>query len=195
VQVALLKPGRLTGRQDREETVEAGRVAPPVTVPPVADITMPLPPGEDTAPLLIPIAVVLRPAAIVRCTTAATPFEMIVLFIPEATQLNMPTPPKQFSDLPAAVMAVPEFTKMETTFAGGYVTVHSIADGSLPAGDVRVRFKATVPSEAAVPDDKTSESGPDCAIDAGADNRKAIASVSAIWLRVENLFIGYHIGS
>ena len=92
---------------------------PPVTVPPVANTRMPFPAGEDAALLLIPIAVVLRPDAMVRFTTATTPFEMMLALIAEATQANVPEPPKQFNDLPAAVMAGPEFTEIETTLAGG----------------------------------------------------------------------------
>jgi hypothetical protein len=55
----------------------------------------------------------------VRFTTATAPFEMRVAFTPEATQENVPAPPKQFNALPAAVIAVPEFTEMEATLAGG----------------------------------------------------------------------------
>jgi hypothetical protein len=122
VQVELLELLRVVGRQDRERTVGKGGLlfaAPPVTVPPVAKTTMPPPVGEDAALLVIPIAVVVNPAAIVRFTTPTAPFEMALAFIAEATQENVPTPPKQFNDLPAAVIAVPEFTEMETTLAGG----------------------------------------------------------------------------
>jgi hypothetical protein len=122
VQVELLELLRVVGRQDRELTVGKGGLlfaAPPVTVPPVAKSTMPLPVGEAAALLLIPIAVVVKPAAIVRFTTPTAPFEMVLALIADATQENVPTPPKQFNDLPAAVIAVPEFTEMETTLAGG----------------------------------------------------------------------------
>jgi hypothetical protein len=54
---------------------------------------MPLPAGEDAALLLIPIAVVVRPAAMVRFTTAMAPFEMVLAFIAEATQAKVPEPP------------------------------------------------------------------------------------------------------
>jgi hypothetical protein len=43
-------------------------------------------------------------------------------------------------------------------FAGGNVNVNCRAAGSLPAGDVNVRFRDTVPFAAAVPEDKTNES-------------------------------------
>jgi len=97
--------------------------------------------------------------------------------------------------LPAAVIAGPEFTEMETTLAGGYVTVHSMADGSLPAGEVKVKLKATLPFEPAVPDERAKESGPVCPKEARADSREAIAAINAIWLRVEGLFIGSHVSS
>jgi hypothetical protein len=45
------------------------------------------------------------------------------------------------------------------TLAGGSaVNVHCKPAGSLPAGDVNVRFRDTVPSAAVVPEDKAKES-------------------------------------
>jgi len=117
VQVELLELCRVAGRQDSEATV--GKTLPPVTIPPVAKSTMPSPVGEDAALLLIPMEVLVGPAAMVKFTTATTPFEMMAEFIAEATQANVPTPPKQFNDLPAAVIADPEFTEIEATLAGG----------------------------------------------------------------------------
>jgi hypothetical protein len=61
-----------------------------------------------------------------------------------------------------------------------------MAAGALPAGEVRARFRAAAPFEAAAPDDRDRESGPACPKEA----RAAIAKISAIWFRVENLFIG-----
>jgi hypothetical protein len=56
---------------------------------------MPLPADEDAAVLSssIPIAVVVSPAAMVRFTTATAPFEMMLSFIAEATQENVPVAP------------------------------------------------------------------------------------------------------
>ena len=65
-----------------------------------------------------------------------------------------------------------------------------MAEGSLPVGDVNDRSRATAPFEAAVPDDRVRESGPACPKAA----RAVIARINAIWLRVENLFIGSRIG-
>jgi hypothetical protein len=42
----------------------------------------------------------------------------------------------------------------------GKVNVHCTAAGSLPAGDVKIRFRDIVPFAAVVPEDKTNES--DC---------------------------------
>jgi hypothetical protein len=117
VQVELLELCRVDGRQDSEETL--GKTPPPVTTPPVAKSTTPSPVGEDAALLLIPMEVLLRPAAMVKFTTATTPFEMIAEFIAAATQENVPAPPMQSNDLPAAVRAGPEFAEIETTLAGG----------------------------------------------------------------------------
>src|SRR5580658_5101988 len=66
---------------------------------------------------------------------------------------------------------------------------------TLAAGEVKARFRATLPLEAAVPDDRARESGPNCAKEARADNREAIAKINALWLRVEEVFIGSHVGS
>jgi hypothetical protein len=90
VQVEALKALRAAGRQDREVT--AGKAATTETVPPVEKSTMPFPAGEDALPL-IPIGAVFRAAAIVRFTTAATPFEMIPAFIAQATQVYVPGTP------------------------------------------------------------------------------------------------------
>jgi hypothetical protein len=60
--------------------------------------------------------------------------------------------------LPALVATSPAAAEIETTLAGGNVNVNCRAAGSLPAGDVKVRFKDTVPFAAVVPEDKTNES-------------------------------------
>jgi hypothetical protein len=70
-----------------------------------------------------------------------------------------------------------------------------MADGSLPAGEAKAKFKATLPFEAAVPEDKARESGPACPKDTRANSRDATATVNAIRLRVEEFFIGSHISS
>jgi hypothetical protein len=70
----------------------------------------------------------------------------------------VPVPDAQLSVLPALVAAGPTTAEIETTFAGGNVNVNCRATGSLPAGDVKVRFRDTVPFAAAVPEDKTNES-------------------------------------
>ncbi|HUI58056.1 MAG TPA: hypothetical protein VLY04_23945 [Bryobacteraceae bacterium] len=67
--------------------------APPVTVPPVADIVIPVPEGDDPILPLAPIAVLVAPVAIVRLTTATVPFGMIVAFMPEARHVYEPEPP------------------------------------------------------------------------------------------------------
>jgi hypothetical protein len=37
-----------------------------------------------------------------------------------------------------------------------------MADGSLPAGEFKVKLKVTLPFDAAVPDERVKESGPAC---------------------------------
>jgi hypothetical protein len=64
-----------------------------------------------------------------------------------------------------------------------------MADGSLPAGEVKVKFRDTLPFAAAVPDERASESGPDCPKETRAESREAIATISAIWPGVEDIFI------
>jgi hypothetical protein len=117
VQVELLKGFRVAGRQDREVT--AGNAATTETVPLAAKSGMPVPAGEDAVLLITTIGTVFRPAAIVRFTTATTPFEMIPVFIAEATQVYVPGAPLQVNVLPAAVRAAPELTETEATLAVG----------------------------------------------------------------------------
>ena len=62
-------------------------------------------------------------------------------------------PPAHEMDLPAAVAAAPGVTLRLATFADGYVTVHSSAAGSLPAGEDMDRLRATVLPPVAVADE------------------------------------------
>lgn len=65
-----------------------------------------------------------------------------------------------------------------------------MADGSLPAGEVKAKVKATLPFAAAVPDERAKEVVPIAPKEARADSREAIAMITAIWPCVEGLFIG-----
>jgi len=89
VQVEVLVLFKVAGRQDSDVTV-GKTIAPPVTMAPAAESRMACPVGDDAALLLIPITVVVTPAAMVRLTTATVPFEMMPAFIPEATQVYAP---------------------------------------------------------------------------------------------------------
>jgi len=60
--------------------------------------------------------------------------------------------------LPALVAADPATAEIETMLAGGNVNVNCRAAGSFPVGDVKVRFRDTVPFAAVVPEAKTNES-------------------------------------
>jgi hypothetical protein len=67
-------------------------------------------------------------------------------------------PGEQLSVLPALVADVPAPAEIETILLAGNVNVNCRAAGSLPAGEVKVRFRDIVPFAAAVPEDKTNES-------------------------------------
>lgn len=71
--------------------------------------------------------------------------------------MYLPVPPIQLSVLPALVNALPALAEMEVMFAGGNASIHSIAEGSLPAGDVSVRFSEADPVAEAIPDDNDRE--------------------------------------
>jgi hypothetical protein len=58
----------------------------------------------------------------------------------------------QLIDLPAAIALVPALALIATISAGGYVKAHWLAAGSLPVGEVRDRFRFTVPPCGAVPE-------------------------------------------
>ena len=121
--------------------------------------------------------VVVTPTAMVRFTTATTPLEMMSEFDPDTIQLYVPALPEQLMVLDALVDAAPAVAEMETTLAVGYVNVHWSDAGSLPEGDVNVKFRGTVPFAAAVPDDRVNESV--CAVAARAKRRSAMATADA----------------
>jgi hypothetical protein len=80
VQVVLPALVTVEGVQDNE--LRDGAVAPPVTVPPVAETVIALPVPEDPAALVIPIDVLVTPADIVKFTIATAPFGMMAVFMP-----------------------------------------------------------------------------------------------------------------
>jgi hypothetical protein len=69
------------------------------------------------------------------------------------------------------VAADPAAAEIETTLLEGNVKVSCTDAGSLPAGDVRFRFKDTVPFAAVVPEDNANESV--CPKEAWAVNKTA----------------------
>ena len=99
----------------------------------------------------------------------------------------MPEPPEQFKVFPAAVRAVPALAEMDMTLAAGYVSIHCRAAGSLPEGEVRTRFKDTVPFAPAVPDDSAMASGP--VPGAPKDTEEAAAKINAMTPRILFFFI------
>jgi hypothetical protein len=137
-----------------------------------------VPEGDAPELLLTPIEVVETPVAIVKFMIATVPFKIVVEFKPSAKHVIVPEPAKQLSVLLAAVIAGPAVAVIAVTLLTGYVTVHSMAAGSLPAGDVRFRFRDTTPLDPALPDDKFKESV--CPKEACAATKKATVSRGAI---------------
>jgi hypothetical protein len=76
---------------------------------------------------------------------------------------------------------------MDTTLAAGYVSVHWKAAGSLPEGEDRTRFKATVPLAPVVPDDNAIASGP--VPGAPKNTGEATANINATRPRMQVFFI------
>lgn len=85
VHVELLEIFKMLTTQARELTV--GNPAPPVTIPPVAEDGTKVPVPAAAMVLVIPIAVVVTPVAMVRFTIATVPFAMIPAFNPETTHV------------------------------------------------------------------------------------------------------------
>jgi len=86
VQLAVPELARLAGRHATEvRAVDGG--PPPVTTPPAGESVMALPAPEAPRVLLSPIVVLLTPEAIVRFTTATVPFDIMLAFMPEITQV------------------------------------------------------------------------------------------------------------
>ena len=77
--------------------------------------------------------------------------------------------------MPALVADDPAVSEIAVTLPAGNVTVHCTAAGSLPAGDVKTRFKETVPFAAVVPEASANES--DCPKETWAIN-KTVKSVA-----------------
>jgi len=186
----------LAGLHDTELTVrEGGGATYPVMVPPLWVVTMALPAAEAAYVVVTPIAVLVTPLAIVTLTTATGPFGMMLPFIPVAKHVYEPVPAVQLKLFPAPVAADPAVAEMEVTADVLNVSVHCTAAGSLPEGDVNVKFKATVPLLLAVPEDNARES--DCA-KRGYIDPNSIASVNRIIdLRdlVRGLFMAVQVNS
>ncbi len=87
---------------------------------------MPTSAPEEDAPIgrSIEIVVLAAEEDMVTLTTATTPSEIEVEFIPLTKHLYEPLPPLQLTDFPAAVAADPVETATAETFEAGYVNVH-----------------------------------------------------------------------
>jgi hypothetical protein len=141
---------------------------------------MRLPEAEEPELLLKSTEVADTPAAIVKSTYATAPSEIGVAFIPKARHVKVPRLAKQLSVLPTAVAAGPEVTDMAVTSLGEYVRVHWTPTGMWPLSEVRFRFRETVPSDAALPEDRVKESV--CPNDTFAATKNAAVSKGAMLL-------------
>jgi hypothetical protein len=90
----------------------------------------------------------------------------------------MPEPAEQVTVLPALVAAAPARAEIATTSLGGYISVHWTAVGSLPAVEVKVRFRETAPFAAETPEDRANE--PVCPSEGYGKSKKAIAKHETI---------------
>jgi hypothetical protein len=83
VQLAVPELVKLAGRHATEVgVIDDEGAPPPVTEPPVAESVTEPPEVEAPTTLLIPMAVLVTPEAIVRFRTASGPFDIMVEFIP-----------------------------------------------------------------------------------------------------------------
>jgi hypothetical protein len=94
-------------------------------------------------------------SANVKVTEATTPFGMLLVAIPTATQVYDPELAVQDKVLPAAVADGPAMALTELT-SPGYVSVHCKAAGSLPAGEFTESANVTLPP-LAVPEERVRE--------------------------------------
>jgi hypothetical protein len=117
VQVELLELFKLPGTHAMELTV--GKTAAPVTIPPVAETAIPVPPGADAMLLLTAIAALVTPVAMVTLTRATVPFEMVLALMPEITHKYVLPLAAQFRDLPAAVVTGPGRAEIDTKLPSG----------------------------------------------------------------------------
>ena len=149
----------------REPSVHASDVSPsgalaPVVVMVEPEPVMAMPPPDAEAPAtldrfrMVPLAV----AASVTDTVAAIPFWMMLELSPVARQVYNPADPAQEMALPAAVKAGPAATLMALTSDAAYAMLHCNPAGSLPDGDVSVRFRVAVPPAVVEPLERVSES-------------------------------------
>ena len=83
----------------------------------------------------------------------------------------------QLMVLPAALALDPAVALRDATFVAGYVSVHWSPAGSLPAGEVSVRFSGIVPPGALLPDANAIVS---CANAAGATARRTATATPRV---------------
>ena len=157
VHVVLLELAKAEGAHVRVLSVGGGLPG-PVTTAPVPERSTLLPVEEDATVLLTANEVLMAPWAIVRLTTATTPSDKVLAFMPDNMQVYVPEPAIQLTVLPASLADCPAVAEMAITFPAGYVNVHSrAAAGSLFAIEDRLRPKETVPFVAVAPDDRIME--------------------------------------
>ena len=172
MQVEVPPDPRLVGLHVR--LLSVGELVPdPVIVPPTP-VTVIAPPLTVAPSVLVRLMVVLEtPDAIVTLTTATTPFCMTFEFNPASRQKYDPELDEQLIDFPAALALVPATALIETMSLGVYVNAHCRPAGSLPLGELSVRFKLTLPPESAVPEANVSVSWANPRVEESRNNESA----------------------
>ena len=142
LQVTLLMPG-----------------GPTVMVPPIALVPM-LVPVADAANVPVMLIGIVPDALEDRVTliAATVPFWIRLAFKPLTMHVRVPMPAEQVIVFEAAVAALPIVALRFAMLDALYVRVHCTAAGSLPLGDVRLRFKLLLPPALMVPEDNANVS-------------------------------------
>ena len=94
----------------------------------------------------------------VTLIAATVPFWIILAFKPLTMHVTVPLPVEHVIVFDAAVAALPAVALTLAMLDALYVRVHCTAAGSLPLGDVRLRFKVVLPPALTAPEDNVNVS-------------------------------------
>ena len=132
---------------------------PAVMALPVALVAM-LVPVADAANVPVMLIGTVPDALADRVTliAATVPFWIGVAFKPLTMHVTDPLPAEHVIVFDAAVAALPTVALRLAMLDALYVRVHCTAAGSLPPGDVRLRFKVVLPPALTAPEDNANVS-------------------------------------